>query len=251
MRQLALPFLHRAAFPEDGFAAAASNAEARRALGGDAWREWPGLRLALHGEAGSGKTHLLHVWVGRLRKAGRDAALIEASALASLAADAELPARGGLAVDDADAATDERALLHLINRAAEDNIPLVLAARTAPSRWHVDLPDLRSRLRATLAIGIGDPEDELLDALFGRLLADRQLAVAPNVARFLRLRLPREAGALRAAVDRLDRIALEAGRAVSIATAQSLLAETEPERARESGDDAEASLFGASHAAPR
>lgn len=225
MRQLALPFVHRAAFPVDGFLAAPSNEAALGFLSRDAWRTWPLHRLALHGPAGSGKTHLLHLWVGGLREAGRDAALVEAAAIRSLPAHAALPAAGGIAVDDADTIGDERALLHLMNRAAEDGVPLVLAARSPPARWPVALPDLASRLRATLAAAIAAPEDALLDALFARLLADRQLAAAEPVARFLRLRLPREGAAIRDAVARLDRLALERGRPVTLALAQRLLAE--------------------------
>ena len=192
--------------------------------------DWPLGRLAVHGPAGAGKTHLLHLWLGRQIASGRDAALLEAAAVRALGPDAPLPAAGALAIDDADmicegAGAAEEPLLHLLNRAAEARIPLLLASRTPPARWDVALPDLASRLRATLAVAIGDPDDALLDALFGRLLSDRQLAAGEGVARFLRARLPRDAASLRGAVAALDRMALERGRPVSLAMAQALLAE--------------------------
>ena len=195
-----------------------------------AGEQWPQHRLALHGPAGSGKTHLLHLWLRRQIGSGRDVALLEASAVRTLPPDATLPAAGALAIDDADmicagGGGAEEPLLHLLNRAAEARIPVLLASRTPPARWDVALPDLASRLRATLAVAIGDPDDALLDALFGRLLADRQLAAGEGVARFLRARLPRDAASLRAAVAALDRMALERGRPVSLAMAQALLAE--------------------------
>ena len=45
------------------FRAAPSNAEAWAWLARTA--DWPGRRLALWGEAGRGKTHLLHIWAER------------------------------------------------------------------------------------------------------------------------------------------------------------------------------------------
>ena len=115
-----------------------------------------------------------------------------------------------MAVDDADAAP-ERPLLHLLNAAGEAGLPVLLAGRAAPARWHAALPDLASRLRAITAVRIGPAEDELLRSLLARLLAERQLAVAEPLQDWLRLRLPRSQGAIREAVARLDRAALAAG----------------------------------------
>ena len=218
-RQLALPFLHRVHPPAEDLLAAPSNEAARQILLTDP-ESWPNHRLALWGPPGCGKSHLLHLWVARRR----DAALLAAAAIPTLAQDGNLPA-GALAIDDADTATDEAAFLHLLNIAAERRIPIVLATRTSPARLPIALPDLASRLRATLAIPIEPPEEDLLDALLARHLARRQLAVAPEVIRFLRLRLPREADALVRAAARLDAASLERARPITVALAASLLPE--------------------------
>ncbi|MEJ1976129.1 MAG: hypothetical protein WDN49_08545 [Acetobacteraceae bacterium] len=164
-RQLALPFGHAAHYDAAGFLPDASNAEAR------AWLEapWPDGRLALWGGEGCGKTHLLHAWAER---AG--AALLPGPAVRGLL---HMPLAGGVAVDDADVAPEEP-LLHLLNAAAEARLPVLLAAREAPGRWQTRLPDLASRLRATVAVELHTPGDAMLRALLSRLLADRQLAVA-------------------------------------------------------------------------
>ncbi|MBV9786260.1 MAG: chromosomal replication initiator DnaA [Acidisphaera sp.] len=215
MRQLGLPFAHTPAFAE--FLPAPSNEAARRWLTRCA--EWPEGRLALWGEAGCGKTHLLHLWAGAVPLAG--------PALRGL------PEIAGerLAIDDADACPDEPALLHLLNAAAEAGTPALLAARTPPSRWPVRLADLQSRLRAITAVEIGPPEDALLKALLERLLAERQLPVAPALQEWLLLRLPRTAGAVREAVARLDAAALAAGGGVTRALAASVLGELTPRAA--------------------
>jgi chromosomal replication initiation ATPase DnaA len=147
----------------------------------------------------------------------RGPALTEAEALA--ATDPQGP---GTALDDADSAP-EAALFHLINRSAETRAPLLLASREAPARWPVALPDLASRLRATLAVGIAAPGEGLLAALLAKHLADRQLRVAPEVQAWLLARLPREAAAIAEAVARLDAAALAAGAPVTRALARAVL----------------------------
>ena len=212
-RQLALPFTHDPAYDPGEFLRDPSNADAL------AWLDaaWPANRLALWGGAGCGKTHLLHVWAAR---AG--GVILPGPGLTGLP---HLP-DGGIAVDDADRAP-ERALLHLLNSAAEDGRPVLLAARTAPARWQTWLPDLASRLRAITTVELGAPGDAMLATLFASLLAERQLAVPAALQHWMLVRLPREPAALRAAAARLDRAALEAGRRVSQALAAEVAGWTE------------------------
>jgi len=211
--QLALPIFRESRFTAADFRAAPSNAEAR------AWllrsEAWPGRRLALWGEAGRGKTHLLHIW------AERSCARICAGA--DLAGLPEVTA--AIAIDDADAVADEAALLHLLNATAEAGVPVLLAARTPPARWRVSLPDLASRLRAIAAVEIGPPEDMLLRLLLARLLAERQLRPAEPVQDWLLERLPRSAAALADAVGRLDRAALDRQRNITVRFAADVLAD--------------------------
>lgn len=215
-RQLPLPFAHRPEFSAADFLRAPSNEAALAWLAPAAslGTAWPYGRLAIWGEAGVGKTHLLHVWARR-----NGAVILAGPGLRGLP---ELP-DSAVALDDADAA-EETALLHLINAAAEARQDLLLASRAAPSHWPALLPDLVSRLRATTSVRIGAAEDGLLRALLARLLADRQLVVAPAVQDWLLARLPRSQGALREAVARLDRAALAAG-GLSRAVAAGALAE--------------------------
>jgi chromosomal replication initiation ATPase DnaA len=210
--QLSLPIFPAPRFAEADFCAAPSNAEAC------AWlrrtEAWPGHRLALWGEAGRGKTHLLHVWAAR-----NGAGIRTGPELAGLP-----EVTGGVAIDDADAMVDEAALLHLLNAAGEAAFPVLLASRAPPARWQVCLADLASRLRATTAVEIGPPEDDLLRVLLARLLAQRQLRPTVSVQDWLLRRLPRSAEALREAVVRLDAAALEQRRNITIHFAAEVLA---------------------------
>ncbi len=209
-RQLALPFTHDPAYHPDDFVGDPSNEQALAWLEAD----WPAGRLALWGGAGCGKTHLLHRWA-----AWCGGVILPGPGLTMLPT---LPPGGGIAVDDADRAP-ERALLHLLNDAAEAGRPVLLAARVAPSRWGTALADLASRLRAVPAVEVGPPGDAMLETLFARLLAERQLAVPESVQRWLLVRLPREPAALREVAARLDGAAMAAGRRVGLGLAAEVL----------------------------
>jgi chromosomal replication initiation ATPase DnaA len=215
IRQLGLPFVHTQAYRATDFLAGACNHDAL------AWLDhpwaWPGLRLALFGENGCGKTHLLHVFVART-----GARLLPGTAVRGLL---DLNDVRAVAVDDADAGPDPRALLHLLNAAAERLLPVLLAGRTPPTSWPYTLPDLMSRLRAMPVVELRHPDDALLDSLLARLLAERQLAVAAPVQAYIRLRAPRTGDALREVAARLDRASLAAGGKVTRGLAGCVLAD--------------------------
>lgn len=168
--------------------------------------------MALWGDEGVGKTHLLHGWALR-----HGATFVEGPGLDGSGLGGGWPACA-TAVDDADLAGDAP-LLHLLNAAHEAGHPVLLAARTPPGRWRTTLPDLRSRLRAITAVELPPGDDAFLRTLLRRLLAERQLNVPDAVQDWIALRLPRTPGAMREATARLDRAALAAGRAVTRALA--------------------------------
>ena len=212
-RQLTLPFPDRVTYIPDNFLPTPANAQARAWL--ETPKEWPAGRLALYGEGGTGKTHLLHLFAAR-----HQALVLPAQALRHFNDFPHTP----LAIDDADAVADPQSLLHLLNAAAEKHLPVLLAARAAPARWPSNLPDLDSRLRAVTAVELGQPDEHLLRALLARLIAQRQLRVEESVQDYLLTRLPRTGAAMREAAARLDRASLAAGRRVSRKLAAEILA---------------------------
>jgi chromosomal replication initiation ATPase DnaA len=199
IRQLTLPFPEQSDYTAADFIRAPSNADALAWLRRTA--DWPDGRLAIWGEEGCGKSHLLTVWAAE--RGGRP---IQAPSLRGMP---DLPSAARIAIDDADAACDEEALLHLLNAAHESGIPVLMAARSPPARWRLRLPDLASRVRAAAAARILPAEEELLRPLLTRLLVARRVPVAQSVQEWLLLRLPRTPAAIREAAARLDRASFD------------------------------------------
>ena len=214
VRQLPLPFTEVPSYAEEDFCAAPCNALARSWL--QKPEAWTNGRMVLWGEPGCGKSFLLHLWA---RAAG--AMIYRGTELRGL-----LPLPGApLAIDDADTAPEETALLHLLNAAAEAGYPVLLTAQAPPARQKLEVPDLASRLRASLVVEIAPPDDAMLSALLFRLAAARQLILNAQVSGFLLTRLPRTPATLREAIARLDHAALASGGKITRALAAEVLSD--------------------------
>ncbi len=95
--------------------------------------------LVLVGPAGSGKSHLAHIWAEKAGARFRASHTLDvANAPADLATNA-------LVVEDIDASTtDGRALFHLLNLIRQEPAYLLLTASSLPAQWQFD-PPMRSR----------------------------------------------------------------------------------------------------------
>lgn len=222
IRQLAFDLPLREARGRGDFFVSPANRLALASL--DRWRGWPGGKMVLVGPAGSGKTHLAHVWArdsGARIVAARDLAALDLPALADLAA------AGAAAVEDcADLGGDaagERALFHLHNLLAESRGALLLTAAAPPRDWGLRLPDLVSRVQAAAVARLDPPDDALLAAVLLKLFADRQIAVTPALIDYLALRMDRSFAAAGELVAALDRRGLAERREVDRALAAEVL----------------------------
>lgn len=215
-RQLALALDHAEKLSREDFLPGPPNEAALAMI--ERWPDWPARALAIVGPQGSGKSHLGSIWAGMSGARILSARAMQAAMLP------EALATGALVLEDcAPDVFDERAMFHLLNLVREQDGYLLVTSRTAPALWDVALPDLASRLRAMPAIAMAMPDDALLRAVTVKLFADRQLAVDEGLVGYLVTRLGRSFAAIQAAVQTLDREALQRKRPVNRALAAEVL----------------------------
>ena len=220
MKQIPLSLPHDAAMGADDFLITPSNREAVTWV--DKWPDWPAHGLVLTGLSGSGKTHLLNLWLGK--SGGR---LITVAELTRQNAVALTATTNALALDDADTIAGnpaaEESLFHLYNHLKEIKGFLLLTMPCGVGQVGFALPDLRSRLLTLPATGLGAPDDALLEALIVKQFRDRQITVDSGVVTYLASRAARDAASIRDLIERLDRAALAEGRKITTALARALL----------------------------
>lgn len=167
----------------------------------DSWPNWPSPVVVLAGPVGSGKSHLASIWRER-------SGAVPIVPLAGLEA-ARQAERGPVVFEDADRVRfDDQELFHVINSVRENGTALLMTSRLWPVSWPVELPDLKSRLKAATVVEIGEPDDELLSQVLVKLFADRQIAVDDRLVQYIVTRMERSLDAAQTIVDRLDRLAL-------------------------------------------
>lgn len=199
MNQMALPLGWPADERQEDFIVSETNAAAVRHL--DHWGTWPVMATILTGPRKSGRSLLGRLFARR---------------------------SGGQLIDDADR-RPETDLFHAWNDAQATRRPLLLIADVPPPAWSVRLPDLRSRLGATPAVSIGDPDDRLAAALFEKLFAQRNLAPGPELIGWLLPRIERTHVEILRAVDALDEAALAKRARLSVKLARSVFDNSQEE----------------------
>src|SRR4051812_2755415 len=119
--QLPLALMHTPQYGRESFIVGASNSDALALI--ERWPNWPAAVVVLNGPAGSGKTHLAHIWAERTGAALVGATHIEAEPI-------ELAGASGVVLEDvAGDIVPERALFHTINIAKEAGASLLITSR--------------------------------------------------------------------------------------------------------------------------
>ncbi|MEK9670939.1 MAG: DnaA/Hda family protein [Rhodospirillaceae bacterium] len=224
-RQIPFTFDQRLALDAEDFLVTPANRDAVAWV--DRWPDWTAPLLTVWGPAGAGKTHLTQVFLERT--AGLLAKTPDLPRLAAEGPPAAI-AVDGLYDGGGIAAATEEALFHLFNHAKLNGGHILLTGRAAPSRWSIELADLKSRLVGALAVEITAPDDALIAALIVKLFSDRQVRVDEDVVAYMTQRMGRTYQAVSDLVGRIDRAALAEKRRITVPLARDVMAAMGDER---------------------
>ncbi len=193
--------------------------------------------VLLHGPAGTGKTHLLHIAASMVTEFRGDAyspAPVldlsgEPTALGDLITDLSVegdPAKplAAAAVDNVDMMPSDTAqdLWTLWNKLARWGAPLLLTSRKSPPDLFADNPHLRSRVAASVILELHPPEDEARLRILDKMGRDRQLRLSVDVCHYLVTHKSRNLKDLERTLNALDLISLERKKRITVPLIKSL-----------------------------
>lgn len=194
MRQIALPLDELRGGGSSSLIITDANATAFAGLGNGA--SWPGRCAILVGPARSGKSLMARYFAGQGVRT---------------------------VIDDAEASGAE-ILFNAWNRAQESAVPLLLVSRWRPADWNIDLPDLRSRLGAALLLEISPPDDEMIEQLLQKQLADRGAGISIDALSYVKRRIERSYAGIESFARAANAMALAENAPVNLALAKRVLA---------------------------
>lgn len=207
--QLTLEFDHRPAMSGEDFLVSPNNSEAVEWI--DKWPDWSFVGICLFGPPGCGKTHLAEVF-----RAKSNAEIISFDRLLEVY---QPPAGRAVIIEDVDQnlrSEHEEGLFHLYNGLKDQGGNLLITALVPPSRWEIELADLRSRLNTAAAVEIGPPDDGLIAAVLVKLFQDHQIQVSSEVIKYAVSRMERSFAAARALVNASDKLALSEKKRITV-----------------------------------
>lgn len=193
MSQIALPLEQKPLPEQGGYLVTDANAAIREQL--QNWQGWTHHTLILTGPPASGKSTM-------------------AAAFATES--------GGLCLDDA-SEHDDTEIFHLWNRANMENRPLLLVSGQPVAQWGITLPDLQSRLAASLHLEIGAPDQAMIDGLLQKYFALRGLTISEDALRYLEKRMVRSYAMVRRLAQKMDALAIESRKPINLTIAKAAL----------------------------
>lgn len=130
--------------------------------------------------------------------------------------------QGGTVIDDAETRPDE-VLFNAWNRSQDTGAPLLLVSRWQPGEWNIILPDLQSRLGAVLLLEIAPPDDDMIEQLLQKQLADRGAAISIDALSYVKRRIERSYAAIEKFARAANAMALAENAPVNMALVKKVL----------------------------
>lgn len=190
--------------------------------------------LLLYGESGSGKTHLLYGAQKAFLASGRPAAYLCMSDEEALDGLESFDDPGLLVcVDDIDRGAGESRLERFLFNLVEILLPvqgsMLLACRKPPLECGFLMADLVSRLNSGASFRLAPLSDDDKAAAMRLRAEQRGFQLPEEVIAYVMRRFPRDASALFALLDRIDRYSLSEQRKVTIPLIRELESDREGE----------------------
>jgi chromosomal replication initiation ATPase DnaA len=216
LTQLSLDFKSQVYMGRDDYMVSSCNNEAYEMI--DNWPNWMVHGLIIYGPKGCGKTHLANLFVEKVCSVTQrigEISIIEASKINMRTLNRISNENRSIVVDNFSPKSNMEAIFHLFNMYNTEGRYMLFTSETAPSRMHLPLKDLQSRLNMLPSIEIKEPDDLMLQALIVKLFNDKQIIISPEILNYILMNAQRSFAYIEELVDEIDKVSLAYQRAVN------------------------------------
>ena len=170
--QLILKFPIENAYLKEDYYVSSSNQEAYDFI--NSWPKWIKRIANIFGPTGSGKTHLASM----LKK--KTSTLYTTADALNDKIFFEFKTKEALIIENLDEKVSENLLFSLWNTALQDNKYILITSNKPIDNYNFKLPDLKSRAKSSINIGIKLPSDDLISVIIAKNFSELYLGYKPN-----------------------------------------------------------------------
>jgi len=201
--QLILKFPEHRAYKKEDFYVSPSNQEAYDFINN--WPKWIKRIVNIFGPSGSGKSHLSSILKTKTKCLEILANELNENIIF------EFKTKEVLIIENFNEKIPEELLFSLWNIALQDNKYFLINSIKPISSFKFKLPDLTSRVKSSLNIGIKLPSDDLISAIIAKNFSDKQIMVEEKHIDYIIKRIDRSYEKISQFILTLDRYSLKKG----------------------------------------
>ena len=206
--QLILKFPRDNVYLKEDFYVSSGNQEAYEFI--NSWPKWIKRIVNIFGPSGSGKTHLASIL-----KSKTSTLEIESDALDDKIF-FEFKTKEALIIENLNEKVSENLLFSLWNVALQDNKYLLITSTKPISTYKFELPDLKSRARSSVIIGIDLPSDDLVSVILAKSFSDKQIKIEKKHIDYIIKRIDRSYEKISQFISILDKYSLKTSNPFSL-----------------------------------
>ena len=208
LTQEIIKFDHDKNYRHDDFYVAKSNEHIIHLF--NQWPKWNKNFLNISGEAFSGKTHLINIFLKRFKGIKFEASLINNDNLK------EIKIHQNIILENLNKDVNERLIYTMFDIIDQDNKYIIVTSRDPIVNIKFDLDDLKSRTKNFLLHQIQKPDDELIYALIVKNLSDRQISLEKKLINYTINRIDRSYSKIFDFIYKLDEISLKKKKSIDL-----------------------------------
>lgn len=184
------------------------------------WPQWITNGLIIHGEPGTGKTHLAALWAQ-----SANAIYVLNESLKHNTRDL-FQNNCNFVIDNFEnflTTSNYAWLFDFLNIAKEKNRSFLILAKKHPQSWGITLKDLSSRIFTIPCVKIHQPNDELLLKIAQKISKDLQISIQKDVLQYLLNFIPRDVKSIWSLLKTLDQLSMQKHKSINLAFVKNYL----------------------------